>query len=458
MLRELLVFATLLALCIGAPKKIHPALDFYERGERGSLAGAPFSPLHVRSHAEWYIGVPMNSYPCTEEPYYVRTLIQNSRVNQDPVILPYNSPFEGHYGNFFTIFDQTNTTSLATYVGPVSTHVFPPPRNIFEQCLIEFPRAIAGNNPRATNEPQKQYHFELDIAKAYEFPYTSSFRYNLDQPLYLYNRADNTWKLHRLWGTSGVTFPKYASDCVGAPFKVKEIRETTEIESCTPTEAEGLEQAISSAREMAQFTADRLEHITSNRQQSEELMQWFGKEAIKRENLEQLQSSFQKMIHFIPSWFVCEEATEQWLQGSEIPNKQELRFRFQRYHDYEGLLDGGIEDEAPELTEDRSGIADIRLYCTPGMTTWITPRDQSRTIHVCPLFFTLNPTQRAATLIDTMVRFEEIAGAIDLVFGQNDARSLASTQPTSVCLQNASSYSHYADLVSREDDTIIYAN
>ena len=83
---------------------INPALDFYPVGEQGELQGVPFSSLVNRITNEFPIGDPMQMYPCTAEPYYLRLNLKHAHHDMDLSVVPYNTPFEGYWGDFLSIY------------------------------------------------------------------------------------------------------------------------------------------------------------------------------------------------------------------------------------------------------------------------------------------------------------------------------------------------------------------
>jgi hypothetical protein len=116
------------------------------------------------------------------------------------------------------------------------------------------------------------------------------------------------------------------------------------------------------------------------------------------------------------------------------------------------------EEHTFEIIDDHSGIKDMSHRCTPGVTSWLIPRDLSSTIHICPALLKMTQNDAAIYLLDSVVRFEKVAGAIDYVLGDSAAHDLAQKHDTEISFKNAGNYSLFARKLYDTENVLVNAD
>ena len=468
-LRVTLLFCVLLLfpfLVIG-----NPALYIYKEIERGALEGVEWSPLFCRSGLEVSIGFPLDLYGCTEEPFYVHVDIKNAR-DIGSSLLPYNLYWEAHQGDFFHVRHKNDPTIKAKYIGPQATHIFPIKEEEINDYLIHLQPKIHIEGKKY--EYPSSYSFEIDVARSYEYPVSGLYMLTPDAPLYFYDFEKKELVLHRLWGTTRHIKANYAEECVNSRITVNEISKDGKIKFnlCSDENQVKFQSIFLKVKTLASYLLQYIDDAEKNSISENQnlLLDCFGASATSVDSYSHLRSVFEKIRDFLPSVIECDSFFEGILSDTRedvLPPEEREKFLFHYYMELEEREKADEdedeeeeEEEEPvyEIIDDHSNVKDLRHKCAKGVTSWLIPRDLSSTINVCPVLFTLDEDVASLYLMDSILRFEKVADAIDYLFGDDSAHSLAQKYDTEVSFKNVGNYILFARKATNKNEALVNAD
>ena len=365
--------------------------------------GYPKSQLFNRMTLETITESPLVTVSFNEEiNYYYQILIQNLR--EYPVsFYPYYTPMEGVFSDFFDFFYKEDNRTKAEYVGPVATRRFPPP----ESVKLTWHRGAEA----------EKFVKEIEITKIYAFPQDGIYRARYSTIQIEHNNTLKRDVLHFASSTSRQLKVFQTENYVPYAY-VNPLSEETTYQSCTDAQTETISKAITTAKSMIKQAIQYLEgadHLSSSA-----FTDTFGDEheEMLASNKNYVLQVYQKMLAATPSVIECVQPT-------------------------------APEDELDPIWADRGDEASCKQ--NTGITTWLLPRDRSKTVHVCPDFFDLTEKMNPFTIISALVRFDEVGAGKSYADGFSFARELPKLYPSSVCIKNAESYSLFVKRIFKTE-------